>query len=68
MTVQLTAWHEQVQCTWCEKTKEGVTASFEDGFLQNASLCWSCLQKAVRVRARSEASAKPERGASESTN
>ncbi len=52
MEVSLNAWHQQQQCTWCEKDKEGVSVTFDDGFLKNAPLCWSCLQKAVKVRSR----------------
>ena len=54
MNVTLTAWHETETCTWCERTKECVTADFGDGFIQNAQLCWRCLQKAVKVRSRQE--------------
>ena len=54
MNVSLNAWHEQHHCTWCEKQKECVSVSFEDGFLKNAPLCWGCLQKAVRVRSRQQ--------------
>ena len=52
MNVSLTAWHSEQACTWCEKQKECVSVSFDDGFLKNAPLCWGCLQKAVRVRSR----------------
>ncbi len=52
MNVSLTAWHEQCSCTWCEKQKECVCVSFDDGFLKNAPICWACLQRAVRVRSR----------------
>ncbi len=53
MNLKLTDWHDSTQCTWCEKKdRECVTADFGDGFLQKAALCWSCLTKAVRVRAR----------------
>lgn len=52
MQVTLTAWHEQHRCTWCDKEKEGVTATFSDGFLTDAPVCWSCLAKAVKVRSR----------------
>lgn len=59
MNVQLTAHHQASTCTWCEKSeKECVTTSFADGFLQEAHLCWNCLQKAVRVRAKQQ-TAKP---------
>ena len=56
MIVSLSNWHEQVDCTWCEKAKECVAVSFDDGFLKSAPLCWSCLQKAVKVRSRQEQS------------
>jgi hypothetical protein len=52
MHVTLSAWHEQTLCTWCEKDREGVTVTFDDGFLKDSPLCWSCLQKAVKVRSR----------------
>ena len=52
MNVVLAAWHEQENCTWCERTKECVTVDFGDGFIRNAALCWKCLQKAVKVRNR----------------
>lgn len=52
MNVNLSGWHDETECTWCEKNKECVTADFGDGFIQKAALCWSCLTKAVRVRAR----------------
>ena len=59
MNVSLTAWHEQQRCTWCEKEKESVSASFDDGFLKNAPICWGCLQKAVKVRSRQEPTKAP---------
>ena len=54
MDVKLTAWNENDTCTWCERTKECVTADFGDGFIKSAPLCWKCLQKAVKVRNRQE--------------
>ncbi len=54
MDVKLTALKESDACTWCERTKECVTADFGDGFIRNAPLCWKCLQKAVRVRNRQD--------------
>lgn len=51
--------HEQQQCGWCEKEKEAVTVTFADGFLKEAPLCWSCLQKAIRVRSRQEQTSPP---------
>ncbi len=55
MDVKLTSWNETDTCTWCERTKECVTADLGDGFIRNAAMCWKCLQKAVKVRARQEA-------------
>ena len=43
------------QCTWCEKAREVVTASFSDRFLVNAPVCWRCLATSVRVRAKTAA-------------
>lgn len=54
MNVVLSAWKEEANCAWCEKPRECVTTEFEDGFLKEAPLCWSCLQKAVKVRAKQE--------------
>jgi len=42
-------FNDSTTCTWCEKTGETVTITFTSGFLQDAALCWKCLQKAVRV-------------------
>lgn len=52
MKTLITAWHESAQCVWCEKDKETVSVEFGDGFLTNSKICWRCLQKAIRVRAR----------------
>lgn len=52
MNVTLNAWHAEQNCTWCEKQKECVSVTFEDGFLKHAALCWGCLQKSVRVRSK----------------
>lgn len=52
MNVSLTAWHDSSTCTWCEKEKECVTANFGDGFIRESDLCWTCLKKAMKVRAR----------------
>ena len=52
MEIHITAWHETATCTWCEKQKEAITANFADGFLRDATLCWRCLEKAVKVRSR----------------
>jgi hypothetical protein len=54
MNVNLTAWTESASCGWCEKTKPCVTTSFEDGFLKNVELCFSCLQQTLKVRSRQE--------------
>ena len=64
MNVTLTQYHESETCTWCERTKECVTADFDDGFLQKVPLCWSCLQQAVKVRnkQRSKAAVKDKAG------
>lgn len=50
MKVTLTSWKESATCSWCDKTKECVTAEFSDGFLAKGPLCWPCLQKSVRAR------------------
>ena len=42
--------HAKANCVWCEKEKECVTVEFSDGFLAKNSICWRCLQKAVKVR------------------
>ena len=49
MNASITAYHENVDCTWCEKPAEGITIDFDSGFLQNAPLCFKCLQQALRV-------------------
>ncbi len=54
MHVTLTGSQETATCTWCEKDRECVTASFSDGFLKDAPLCWKCLQTAVKVRAKQD--------------
>jgi len=58
MNVSLSDWHEKAVCTWCQKEAEGVTASFAGGFLRRATLCWKCLQQAVRVHAGQESDGK----------
>ncbi len=58
MQVTISHWHEQETCSWCEKSRDCVTTEFDDGFLKNVELCWSCLAQAVKVRSRSE-SAQP---------
>ena len=55
MHVTLSDYHESIACAWCEKDKEGVTVCFDDGFLKDLPVCWSCLQKAVKVRSRQKA-------------
>ena len=52
--VASSGWKEEANCAWCERPRECVTTEFEDGFLKEALLCWSCLQKAVKVRAKQE--------------
>lgn len=52
MKTLISAWHEAAECVWCEKEKETVSVEFGDGFLTNSQICWRCLQKAIRVRAR----------------
>ena len=52
MNVTLSALHETETCAWCEKVKECVTATFDDGFIQGAPLCFSCLKNAVKVSSR----------------
>jgi hypothetical protein len=54
MKVLLTAWHDSATCRWCEKTRPCVTTTFADGFLQEAPLCWKCLETSVRVRQRKD--------------
>jgi len=49
MNVTISAWHESETCTWCQKNGEAVTVTFDSGFLRDSSLCWKCLQQAVRV-------------------
>lgn len=50
MSVSLSEWHQKQSCVWCTKEKECVTVDFEDGFLQQTTVCWGCLQTMVRVR------------------
>ena len=52
MNVTLSALHESETCTWCARSKECVTASFDNGFIQSEPLCWSCLKNAVKVQSR----------------
>ena len=54
MKIHITDHHTEETCLWCEKSKECVTANFDDGFIGKALLCWSCLQKAIKVRGRKE--------------
>ena len=56
MKALLTAWHESASCLWCEKNRECVSVDFGDGFLTRATMCWQCVQKAVKVRAQQERS------------
>jgi hypothetical protein len=45
----ISAYHETVSCTWCNKSAEGVSVNFEGGFLHKSDLCFKCLQQSVRV-------------------
>ena len=54
MLVEITEYHTKQMCLWCSKETESVTANFDDGFLENACLCWRCLQNATKVRANKE--------------
>ncbi|HQZ64533.1 MAG TPA: hypothetical protein PLY87_05635 [Planctomycetaceae bacterium] len=56
MKALISAWNSAGLCIWCEKDKEGVTVEFSDGFLGKGQLCWSCLQKAVKVRSQQQGS------------
>lgn len=58
MKVLLTTWQESATCSWCDRTKECVTAEFGDGFLSKGPMCWPCLQKSVRARNRQEQNGK----------
>ncbi|NQV26372.1 MAG: hypothetical protein HQ518_18610 [Rhodopirellula sp.] len=49
MQIQISDWAETDTCLWCSKDKESVTVTFDEGFLSAATLCWHCLQNAVRV-------------------
>lgn len=55
MQIEITDWSEADTCLWCSKEKESVTVTFDGGFLSAATLCWHCLQNAVRVRSRQPA-------------
>ena len=59
MNVKVSAYHESAECVWCEKATEGVTVDFDDNFLRNATICWKCFQKSVRVRSRQERQTTP---------
>jgi hypothetical protein len=49
MNVVISAYHETVACTWCNKSAEGVSVQFAGGFLHKSDLCFKCLQQSVRV-------------------
>ena len=49
MRIELTKYHEKCSCLWCKKDQAGVTATFDDGFLDGA-ICWRCLAQAARLR------------------
>lgn len=54
MQIEISDWTETGTCLWCSKEKESVTVTFDEGFLSAATLCWHCLQNAVRVCRRRE--------------
>lgn len=54
MRVEITEYHEKETCLWCSREAEGVTATFDAGFLGKASLCFRCLQNATKVRAQQD--------------
>ncbi len=54
MNINISEHHTSETCTWCEKSKECVTADFNDAFIGKAAMCWNCLQKAVKVSSRKE--------------
>jgi hypothetical protein len=49
MRAVITQFNESALCLWCNRTAEGITVEFDDGFLQKGHLCWRCLQQATRV-------------------
>lgn len=49
MRAIISQFNESALCLWCNRTTEGVTIEFDDGFLQKGPLCWRCLQQATRV-------------------
>jgi len=49
MRAVISQFNESALCLWCNRTAEGVTVEFDDGFLQKGPLCWRCLQQATRV-------------------
>ena len=55
MKVVLSGRHQSAQCVWCEKDRECVQATFSDGFVKDATICWRCLQQAFKVRSRQNA-------------
>ena len=59
MNIIISEHHTSETCTWCEKSKECVTADFNDAFIGKAAMCWSCLQKAVKVSSRKETDETP---------
>lgn len=52
MKVVLTNPNESARCTWCNKDRECVTATFSDRFLIDAPLCIKCLHTAIKVRSK----------------
>ena len=59
MRVIILLWHESATCCWCEKSRECVTVSFSDGFLNEVPMCWKCLETAVRVRSKQQPESTP---------
>ena len=52
MKVEISGCSDSAECVWRDRTKQVVEVTFDDGFLEEGNLCWRCLQRAVRVRAR----------------
>jgi hypothetical protein len=49
MRAVISEYNESALCLWCNRTAEGVTVEFDDGFLKKGHLCWRCLTQATRV-------------------
>lgn len=54
MQIMITGRNDAAKCVWCEKERETIQVTFSDGFLNNASICYRCLQQAFRVRSRQD--------------